>query len=279
MHDAANSTKNLEKFSDSEQKILTRMLLDGQYPGNLTVRMLSKKQFPSGFDYFNLHSSLRDLELKERSMRCKEYSMHKEHKAETEQVGKNKKDSDRYCQIDENDAVSNGQSDTDSDSVLSPAVIHNNFMIGRKMKEMRFQRYGLWTVIPGSISSAEVSSCGRPSQSESECGSECEGASESGRGSESESGIESRDRNKRENENEREGVSVGQLKYCGYNSLNQFQRHFSDVERDIALPSLSIILPVHDTILDGTCNVLTISFFQILFAFDYRTNSYLNSSF
>jgi hypothetical protein len=46
---------DLENFSDSEQKVITRLLVEKTYLGNLNFQILPEDIFPSGFDYFNLH--------------------------------------------------------------------------------------------------------------------------------------------------------------------------------------------------------------------------------
>lgn len=53
----AKKNNSLHKFSDSEQKILTALLLEKRYTGTINVRMLPRQYFPSGFDYFNVRGS------------------------------------------------------------------------------------------------------------------------------------------------------------------------------------------------------------------------------
>jgi hypothetical protein len=56
--DEASNIKKLKGIFDSEQKILTRMLLQKAYDGNLHAKILSSDDFPSGLQYFSKSSSL-----------------------------------------------------------------------------------------------------------------------------------------------------------------------------------------------------------------------------
>jgi hypothetical protein len=42
-------------FFDSEQKLLTKLILNREYSSRLVVKILSARSFPSGYDYFNLN--------------------------------------------------------------------------------------------------------------------------------------------------------------------------------------------------------------------------------
>ena len=93
-----DSSRRMDNFFDSEQKILTDLLLKRQYTPELgeTLRVYTQPRgyFLNGRDYFMQSFAVMNAKIKE----------------------------------------------------LSPAVVHNNFVIGSSLKKIRFQRYGLWRV-------------------------------------------------------------------------------------------------------------------------------------
>jgi hypothetical protein len=120
----------LEKFSDSEQKILTDLIIFKQYSrlSQLRVFKLSARLFPSGFDFFNVHGGIARPGLGYPN-------------ASTLRNGR----LFRSCPANEakdNEPAGSLQCD------LVPAVIHNNFVIGKHVKKIRFERQGLWMPFP-----------------------------------------------------------------------------------------------------------------------------------
>ena len=123
IHDA-----RLSKFDESEQKILTRLIYKRQYDGALAVMALPPRMFPSGFTYFNTHMYIKD---------------------KYDEVVKHQHSHDNYSNSNHHDLVdkSNDASLHSDDDIRSiPAIIHNNFIVGRELKQARFQRYKLWKV-------------------------------------------------------------------------------------------------------------------------------------
>jgi hypothetical protein len=49
------SGKSARDFFDSEQKVLTKLILNREYSSPLVVKILNARSFPSGYDYFNLN--------------------------------------------------------------------------------------------------------------------------------------------------------------------------------------------------------------------------------
>ena len=147
----------LEKFTDSEQKILTELIYRKQYRREALFRLLPSKQFPSGLHYFNWHSEL----------------------------------------------VDSDQEDGKVGNFSSPTVIHNNFLVGKDMKRTRFQRYGLWFA------------------------------------------AENRNR------------SVG-AEMCAADSLSPWRKYFEKASRDVRIPSLNIILPLHNAVTSSERNVMQV---------------------
>lgn len=116
----------LDKFADSEQKILTQLIYQGEYANmsppsvGLRVWKLPAKSFPSGYRYFNLRAHGFDRH----SNRNRTSHSHSNSNLQNGNEMKNERRN-----------ASNNE---------EPIVIHNNFLIGKEMKQARFQRYGLW---------------------------------------------------------------------------------------------------------------------------------------
>jgi hypothetical protein len=176
---------HLANFSDSEQKVLTDLLMHGRYDGSITVRMLPSTLFPSGFQFFNMHSHLR-----------------------------------------------NG-------SIPVPAVVHNNFIIGREVKKTRFERYALWATPPPSVDgksgTADFGHCKTGSKKQQE-GKKDTNSAYAGSSTPSDVG--------QAQENQGEALELD----CTYNPLDSWQWCFKNVEKDISLPSVAIMLPIHDSV-------------------------------
>jgi len=123
IHDA-----RLSKFDESEQKILTRLIYKRQYDGALAVMALPPRMFPSGFTYFNTHMYIKD---------------------KYDEVVKHQHSHDNYSNSNHHDLIDNSNDaslHSDDDIRSIPAIIHNNFIVGRELKQARFQRYKLWKV-------------------------------------------------------------------------------------------------------------------------------------
>lgn len=131
-----NLPEYAREFSESEQKILTNLLLHKGYDKQLFVIVLSGTDFPSGFDFFNLRSSIND------------------------------------------------------ETIGQPAVVHNNYIIGKGVKKIRFARYNLWSVGPSTVTLR-----------------------------------------------------------CDYNPLLEWDLIADKVEKNIKIPMLSLILPVHNSMI------------------------------
>jgi hypothetical protein len=112
----AGGTSGLLKFSDSEQKILTDMLLFRHYSNIAAIKvfMLSKQLFPSGLAFFNELDGIASLHVKPPPAPLSVVPR-PSHRNATASV---------------------------------PAVIHNNFVIGKHFKKLRFERYRLWSALP-----------------------------------------------------------------------------------------------------------------------------------
>jgi len=128
--------ESTREFSDSEQKILTNLLLHKGYNKRLLVCVLSSTDFPSGYDFFNLRNSIND------------------------------------------------------DTIGPPVIVHNNYIIGKGIKKIRFARYNLWRV--GSLT--------EPLQ-------------------------------------------------CNYDPLPRWTMMADLVEKNIKIPILSLILPIHNSMI------------------------------
>lgn len=144
-----NATVNgaglLKEFADSEQKILTDLLYKKQYEYGITARLLSKRVFPPGFQYFNRHVFM--------------------------------------------------------DSALNltmPAIVHNNFLIGRQMKITRFQRYNMWKSREGFASDYS-------------------------------------------------GTEEVPAQFDLSDALQSWKQLFTRARKNVGMPSLTVILPLHDS--------------------------------
>jgi len=204
----------LDKFSESEQKVLTRLLVQKQYKGSIygsvKVRLLGEEFFPSGFKFFNMHASFRRNASQARGGGGADGGAG-DGGGEAAPVFD---DGEGFSFVsraepvavdpDDDDDIDNDDDGTSLDGgavVRGPAVVHNNFLIGLDMKRARFARYNLWTIgdsIFGQPTSALASSFSWVAQ-------------------------------------------------CGHNPLSAWQRLFQTVHKDVRLPTLSIGLPVHDS--------------------------------
>lgn len=58
-----NNANGLIKFDESEQKIITRLLLNREYDGNITALVLKASIFPSGYEYFSQTKRSEELSI------------------------------------------------------------------------------------------------------------------------------------------------------------------------------------------------------------------------
>jgi hypothetical protein len=101
---------SLLEFTDSEQKILTKLIYGQLYVGNLRYRLLAETNFPSGHVYFNHPWSLWSEEVTKSAW--------------------------------------NQLTSWSLPIPKSVFVVHNNFIIGLDSKIHRFDRHGLWQYRP-----------------------------------------------------------------------------------------------------------------------------------
>lgn len=205
----------LDKFSDSEQKILTRLIYRGQYTdaggdvGPLRVLLLPKVEFPSGFYFFNR----KDAYSRGEALRNSSGNVYM-----VQGVGV---DVDPFVPAGEGTASASGgdltvaYSDNDSCSNStcassdppSPVVVHNNFLVGQTMKKIRFVRHGMWR---------------RGQQLESEAEAARQGAG---------------------------GDVGGGEDLCRYDNIARWQDAFHRLRcRAHSAPAVTVVLPVHDDI-------------------------------
>ena len=91
----------MPKFDESEQKIITRLILKQEYTESISAYILPARYFPSGYDYFNFVNFSKEL----------------------------------------TPAIDTSVSTLDDVYVY---IVHNNFINGLGPKINRFQRYNLW---------------------------------------------------------------------------------------------------------------------------------------
>lgn len=134
IHDA-----RLSKFDESEQKILTRLIYKRQYDGVLEVMTLSPRMFPSGFTYFNTHMYINSSGSRFDSTIGFDSD---------NEVAKHQHSHDNYSNSNHDlfDDNNDERLHSDDDIRSIPAIIHNNFIVGRELKQARFQRYNLWKI-------------------------------------------------------------------------------------------------------------------------------------
>lgn len=133
---AWNNKGILSSFSDSEQKVLTRLLLEGGYQskrGSLIVRLLSEVFFPSGFAYFNLHSYI--------GFRGGKRNVSTEGKIDI-------RNQELPSELIEGDSDFHGDAKVSKIMKFTdtPIIVHNNFVVGKGVKKTRFERYLMWNV-------------------------------------------------------------------------------------------------------------------------------------
>ena len=217
----------LDKFSESEQKVLTRLLVQKQYKGSIygsvKVRMLGEEFFPSGFKYFNMHASFRRNESQAAALALAPAPAATATPAATASATADGVGGSDACRdgaaamFEDGEGISfastavptAAEAEAEADDgasldggalVRGPAVVHNNFLIGLDMKRTRFARYNLWTI--------GDSIFGHPASAV---------------------------------------ASFSWVAQCGHNPLSAWQRLFHAVHKDVRLPTLSIGLPVHDS--------------------------------
>ena len=176
-----NNSNNLKKFSDSEQKILTNLIYNNSYNGNIFIKILNNENFPSGLQFFNYKQGLLKLQLQD----------------------------------------TNGHTDSNN----RPVIIHNNFLISNSMKINRFQRSNLWNIesfysFNKFIKQFELNSFeyfnnkhpDKPSDKPSDKHSD-------------------------------------KHSYTMEDPLQSFKHIFRNISKNYTIPSLNIVLPIHNTIL------------------------------
>lgn len=115
-----NNSNKLFAFSDSEQKILTQLIIEKKYKRPLSIRMLPKDLFPSGFGYFNLLNNKHLNNINTFNSFNNHYTFNNDQRSEGESTG---------FSLAEN---------------ATPVIVHNNFLVGMHAKISRFRRFGLW---------------------------------------------------------------------------------------------------------------------------------------
>ena len=146
--------------------------------------------------------------------------------------------------------------------VIGPAVVHNNFIIGLHAKRMRFARYGLWSLGELSLEGGRLEGGyleGYPEGDETlEKGpfhvsfnvasdGVLEGSLEGFLEKDDNTGNATTPFSSSPSSSSLFSPPPTSMVYtCGHDALDRWKSVFASVHKDIRIPTLSMVLPVHD---------------------------------